>query len=77
VTQQHGPSFETDIRPLFRPDDVEAMGFAFDLSSFDDVREHAEEIYGRLSDGDMPCDEPWPEEQVERFRAWIDAGTPP
>jgi hypothetical protein len=25
----------------------------------------------------MPCDDPWPDEQVQRFRAWIDAGTPP
>ncbi len=53
------------------------MGFAFDLSSFNDVRDNAEDIYERLSDGDMPCDQPWPEEHVERFRAWIDAGTPP
>jgi hypothetical protein len=20
----------------------------------------------------MPCDEPWPDEQVQHFRAWID-----
>ena len=77
MTQHHGPTFETDIRPLFRLGDVEAMGFAFDLSSFDDVRANAEEIYGRLADGDMPCDDPWPQEQIERFRAWIDVGTPP
>jgi hypothetical protein len=77
MTRQHRPNFETDIRPLFRSEDVEAMGFAFDLSSFNDVRDNAEDIYERLSDGDMPCDQPWPEEHVERFRAWIDAGTPP
>jgi hypothetical protein len=77
MTQPPGPRFETDILPLFRPEDVEAMAFAFDLSSLDDVRENAEEIYGRLSDGDMPCDEPWPEAPVERFGAWIDAGMPP
>jgi hypothetical protein len=77
MTQRHGPSFKADIGPLFRPEDVEAMAFVFDLSSFEDVRANAEEIYERLTDGDMPCDEPWPEEQVGRFRAWIDASTPP
>ena len=70
-------SFERDIRPLFRPDDAEAMLWAFDLRSYEDVREHAETIYERLADGSMPCDKSWPDERVERFRGWIDAGMPP
>jgi len=70
-------SFAGDIRPLFRPEDVESMSWAFDLMSYEDVRENAEAIHERLSDGSMPCDEPWPEEQVQRFRAWIDEGMPP
>ena len=52
------------------------MSFAFDLTSCEAVREHAEETYARLSEGTMPCDAPWAEEDVERFRAWIDAGAP-
>ena len=47
-------SFETDIRPLFREEDAEAMSWAFDLASYADVREHAEDIYDRLADGSMP-----------------------
>jgi hypothetical protein len=70
-------SFETDIRPLFRDDDADAMSWAFDLHSWEDVRAHAEEIYDRLADGSMPCDEPWTDEQVQRFRDWIDAGAAP
>jgi len=70
------PSFERDILPLFRPDDVESMSWAFDLSSYDDVREHGEEIHARLADGTMPCDEPWPEESVQRFGQWVEAGMP-
>lgn len=70
-------SFETDIRPLFREEDAEAMSWAFDLASYADVREHAEDIYDRLADGSMPCDEPWSEAQVQRFRDWIDAGMLP
>jgi hypothetical protein len=69
-------SFEEDIRPLFRSEDLEAMAFAFDLSSYEEVAEHAEEIYSRIAEGTMPCDAPWPEEDVELFRAWIDAGMP-
>jgi hypothetical protein len=70
------PSFERDIRPLFRDGDVESMEFAFDLRSHDDVREHAEEIYERLEDGSMPCDGAWPEQRLRLFREWIAAGLP-
>jgi hypothetical protein len=75
--EQAGLGFESDIRPLFRAEDVDAMSFAFNLTSYEDVRTNAEEIYRRLADGSMPCDARWPAEQVERFRAWIDAGSPP
>jgi hypothetical protein len=70
------PSFEIDIKPLFRDGDVDAMEFAFDLRSYEDVPANAEQIYERLEDGSMPCDGEWPEEQIERFRAWIAAGAP-
>jgi hypothetical protein len=53
------------------------MSFAFDLSSYDDVRNNAEAIYGRLDAGTMPCDGAWPAEEVNRFRAWIDGGMHP
>jgi hypothetical protein len=70
------PSFARDIRPLFREEDVEMMSFAFDLGSYDDVRESAEDIYERLEDRTMPCDRAWPAEHVELFRRWIDTGAP-
>src|SRR5439155_14120853 len=69
-------SFERDILPLFREEDIDSMSFAFDLSSYEDVSQNAEEIHSRLAEGTMPCDGPWPEENVERFRQWIDAGMP-
>ena len=70
-------SFEGDIRPLFRPDDVGVMSWAFDLASYESVKENADEIYERVADGSMPCDEPWPEDRVALFREWIDEGMPP
>lgn len=71
------PSFATEIRPLFRDRDVQRMAFRFDLSSYDDVKEYAEPIYERLMAGDMPCDGPWPAEQIALFRRWIDEGLTP
>jgi hypothetical protein len=69
-------SFERDIRPLFRQQDVEAMDFVFDLTSYDDVRTYAEDIYDRLAEGTMPCDAPWPKDRVRLFREWIDRDAP-
>jgi hypothetical protein len=71
------PTYAQDIRPLFRDRDIQSMSFAFDLSSYDDVRANAEGIYARLAAGSMPCDGRWPAEEVERFRTWIDNGSPP
>jgi len=69
--------FAQDIRPLFRERDIASMSSHFDLSSYDDVRAHADPIYARLADGSMPCDTSWPRDRVERFRAWIDGGFAP
>lgn len=76
MTDEGAPSFERDIRPLFREKDRQRMEFAFDLWNLLDVKENAEQILERLEDGDMPCDGAWSEEQIGLFRAWVDAGTP-
>ena len=68
--------FEQDIKPLFRDHDRDAMRFAFDLWSHDDVSANADAILGRLEAGTMPCDGAWPAERVAVFRQWIDAGKP-
>jgi len=70
-------SFAKDIRPLFREKDINSMKKAFDLSSYDDVRSHADAILGRVSAGSMPCEGPWPQAQVELFRRWVEEGLKP
>jgi hypothetical protein len=70
-------SFAKDVRPLFRAKDINSMKKAFDLSSYDDVRSHADAILGRVAAGTMPCDGPWPEEQVDVFRRWVEEGMQP
>ena len=69
-------SFETDIKPLFREGDRRSMLSHFDLWSHDDVSRHADAILARLSDGSMPCDGAWPDEQVDVFQRWTEGGKP-
>lgn len=75
-------SFETDIKPLFRPRDVTDMRRfgGFDLHIYDDVVQHADNILDRLKEDDvnllMPCDGAWPQSDIDLFEAWIDAGKP-
>lgn len=72
-------SFANDIRPLFRPKDINAMkNFGgFDLSLFEDVKANYAAIIERLEAGSMPCDGKWPNESVELFQCWIKGGMEP
>lgn len=74
--QTEVPSYERDIKPLFRELDHDSMSTTFDLWSYDDVRGNADRILGVLEQGTMPCDGAWPEEQVATFRRWVEGGTP-
>jgi hypothetical protein len=69
-------SFARDIRPLFREHDRQAMLFLFDLWSHDDVSRNANRILPAVRAGVMPCDENWPDAQVELFARWIATGAP-
>lgn len=72
-------SFASDIRPLFRDRDVSTMvqTASLDLSSYEDVKKNAQLIYERLREGSMPCDGPWPQEGIDRFKQWMDGGMAP
>ena len=69
-------SFERDIKPLFRDKDRDSMMAAFDLFDYADVADNAAAIVGSLRSGQMPCDGPWPDADVDRLQLWIDAGKP-
>jgi hypothetical protein len=73
---QQSVSYESDVKPLFRERDRDSMKFAFDLWSYDDVSDNADEILSRLRAGSMPCDVAWPEAQVDLFAHWVDEGKP-
>jgi CDGSH-type Zn-finger protein/truncated hemoglobin YjbI len=69
--------FAAHIQPLFRASDRQSMSFAFDLWSYDEVRQHAQAIVDRLRASSMPCDGPWPEQKTAIFQRWIDEGAQP
>ena len=67
-------SFAQHIKPLFRTMDRQSMKWAFDLWSYQDVKDHADGILQRLQNGSMPCDGAWPHEKVETFQRWVESG---
>ena len=74
----HALSFAADIRPLFRSYDINSMEpFGIDLSSYGDVKKHAQSIYARLSAKEMPCDGPWSDDSVQKFEDWMESGMQP
>jgi hypothetical protein len=70
-------TFAAHIQPLFRERDRESMAFAFDLWTYEAVKENAQAILSRLRAGSMPCDGPWPEQQTALFERWINEGATP
>ena len=76
VTPMPPLSFTQDIRPMFRDEDIQEMiDIAdFDLSKYEDVRARAADIYDRVADGTMPSDGGWSDEQIARFKQWMDEG---
>ena len=72
--QPNNIGFAEHIRPLFRQKDIDAMIGRFDLSKYEDVSRLAEDIYREVSNGRMPCDVRWNEQQVQLMRDWIDGG---
>ena len=71
-------SFSVDIRPLFRSYDVESMKpNGIDLSSFQEVKNRANDIYSALSGKEMPCDGGWSDGNLSKFKEWMEGGMEP
>ncbi|MGB3674701.1 MAG: YCF48-related protein [Candidatus Nanopelagicales bacterium] len=70
------PTWET-IKTFFTDRDAACMtprGFA--LAKFSAVKAKAERIFDAVSTGRMPPGRRWPDDRVQTFRRWIDAGCP-
>ncbi len=74
-------SFAADIRPMFTETDVDHMqNYGIDLSSLEEVVQHADAIYAVVSDGSMPpkgTGDQWTPEMCARFKAWQTQGCKP
>lgn len=72
-------SFVADIRPLFRSYDIDSMKEykGIDLSSYEGVKRRAQAIYDRVSTKKMPCDGPWSDDSVQKFKEWMESGMEP
>jgi hypothetical protein len=71
------PTFDRDIKPLFREGDRSSMLAFFDLWSFDDVKENAGAILEAVRSGSMPCDGAWSGEKVDLLNRWVETGAEP
>ena len=70
--------YEKDIKPMFRIRDVDAMKpRGLNLWAYMEVRAAADRILSRLQEGSMPCDAPWPQSAIDKFRQWIADGKNP
>jgi hypothetical protein len=71
-----GLTYWKDIRPKFRdvPDIRDMKRHGIKLDDPNDVVNRADDIYSRLEDGSMPCDNPWPQDWIDTFGCWIQTG---
>jgi hypothetical protein len=70
--------FSADIRAMFRTYDVDSMkSNGIDLSSYEEVKKHAADIYHRLAAKEMPCDGGWKDADIRKFKEWMESGMAP
>lgn len=77
-------SFKTDILPLFTSVDIEHMsaaGVLLNDFTFMSQPPNATGVYQQVSSGKMPPstsgEQPWSQDKVQLFKAWIDGGYEP
>ena len=73
-------SFDKDIKPLITETEREHMLFMFDLWSYGEVKDNADDIHDSVSSGRMPPPQaggPWSKDKVDLFKQWMDDGYQP
>ena len=75
-------SFQNDIMPLFKQYQAN-MAWRFDITDYETVRANAQMIFDRLANVDglgfmpPPPMDPFSQDQIAMFKAWMDSGFPP
>ncbi|MEA2210584.1 MAG: hypothetical protein QOF83_532 [Solirubrobacteraceae bacterium] len=77
-------SFKSEILPLFTGTDIDHMnGLDVPLSDYSYMSQpgNAKDVYDQVSSGNMPPsdsgEQPWSQDQVALFKAWMDGGFEP
>ena len=70
-------SFANDIKSLFTEVDKDHMEFMFDLWSYKDVKDNADDILDSVLNGRMPPNNPWSQDKVDLFKQWVAGGCQP
>lgn len=72
---RQSPTWTNDIKKLFTATDIAHMKpRGYDLSSYDDVKAKSAAILAAVSNKSMPPGNPWPQNWVDLFQAWINGG---
>jgi hypothetical protein len=73
-------TWNNTIKQQFKPFDINHMrqvtGGDIDLSSLASVKANADRIFEMVSTQQMPPGNPWSDELVQNFKAWMDDGMP-
>jgi hypothetical protein len=79
-------SFAADIRPKFRPRDVNCMArrhinlsnttWMCDATGNDDYHDHANarRVFAALTQGAMPPDDAWSQAWLSSYKSWMETG---
>ncbi len=71
------PTWYATIRNMFNTMDVSHMrAQGIDLANYNDVKNHAGDIYQQVAAGNMPPGAPWPPTSVATFLTWMNNGYP-
>lgn len=69
-----GITWNNTIKHFFSNMDIDHMKFKFDLSSYEDVKSHAKEIYEATVKGRMPPfkdEKHWNKDKCDKFYSWM------
>ena len=74
-----GITWNNTIKHFFTPMDIDHMKNIVDLSSYEDVKLHAKEIYDATVNGSMPpfnTEEHWSKDKCDKFYSWMNQVSP-
>ena len=70
------PTWEAAVKDWFTATDIDHMlPYGIDLSSYESVRANIDRIHSAIETKRMPPGG-WPDEKIDCFKSWIDAGLP-